>query len=218
MDYVPILMVFAVAAVVAGALLGIPALIAPRRTSRVKMEPFECGKDPVQLPEGRFSIKFSSIAIYFILFDIEAVFLYPWAVILKDLKAMGQGVFAISEMFVYIAIVLVGFFYIWKKGVLDWGLTVSSEVKRLSTAKAARIGGNYGQSFASQLAEIIHHHRGSEQMIHRDVEKTLNLSRVQVQRENTIRAGPLDQTCNQACRNRHTRPILTVLPGIPIIG
>jgi len=82
------------------------------------------------------------VAMLFILFDVEAVFLYPWAVILKDLKAMGQGVFAISEMFVYIAIVLVGFFYIWKKGVLDWGLTVTSEVKRLNAAKAARSGGN----------------------------------------------------------------------------
>ena len=68
MDYVPILMVFAVAAVVAGALLGIPLLIAPKRILPIKQEPFECGKDPVMLPEGRFAIKFSTIAIFFIIF------------------------------------------------------------------------------------------------------------------------------------------------------
>jgi len=64
MDYIPILMVFAVAAVVAGALLGIPLLIAPKRIFAIKQEPFECGKDPVMLPEGRFAIKFSTIAIF----------------------------------------------------------------------------------------------------------------------------------------------------------
>ncbi len=77
MDYVSILMVFAVSALVAGALLGIPALIAPRRLSRVKLEPFECGKDPVALPEGRFAIKFSTVAIFFIIFDIELLFVWP---------------------------------------------------------------------------------------------------------------------------------------------
>jgi len=59
----------------------------------------------------------------FILFDVEAVFLYPWAIILKDLKKAGQGLYGLSEMLVYIAIVLVGFFYIWKKGALDWGVS-----------------------------------------------------------------------------------------------
>ena len=115
MDYVPILMVFAVAAVVAGALLGIPALIAPRRTSRVKMEPFECGKDPVQLPEGRFSIKVSSIAIYVILFDIELVFIWPWAVMYRRL-----GWFGFVEMVVFLGILMLGFLYIWKKKGLEW--------------------------------------------------------------------------------------------------
>ena len=79
MTYVPILMVFAVAAVVAGALLGIPSLIAPKRVSFVKNEPFECGQDPVALPEGRFAIKFSTIAIFFIIFDVELLFVWPWA-------------------------------------------------------------------------------------------------------------------------------------------
>jgi NADH-quinone oxidoreductase subunit A len=71
---------------------------------------------PVGDSRGRFSVKFYLVAMLFILFDVEAVFLYPWAVILRDLKHFG-----LWEMFVYIGIVLVGFFYVWKKGVLDWG-------------------------------------------------------------------------------------------------
>ena len=115
MDYVPILMVFVVAAVVAGALLGIPSLIAPRRVSPVKQEPFECGKDPVQLPEGRFAIKFSTIAILFILFDLEIAFLFPWAVALHEIGPPGFW-----AMMLFLAILVVGFIYEWKKGALDW--------------------------------------------------------------------------------------------------
>jgi NADH-quinone oxidoreductase subunit A len=80
------------------------------------MEAYECGMQPVGDSRGRFSVKFYLVAMLFILFDVEAVFLYPWAVILRDLKHFG-----LWEMFVYIGIVLVGFFYVWKKGVLDWG-------------------------------------------------------------------------------------------------
>jgi NADH-quinone oxidoreductase subunit A len=73
---------------------------------------------PIGDAQGRFSIKFYLVAMLFILFDVEAVFLYPWAVILRELKMFGFW-----EMMVYIGIVLVGLFYVWKKGVLDWGLT-----------------------------------------------------------------------------------------------
>ena len=115
MVYVPILMVFAVSAVVAGALLGIPALIAPKRVTPVKQEPFECGKDPVMLPEGRFAIKFSTIAIFFILFDIELVFIWPWATMYRLL-----GWFGFVEMVVFLGILMLGFLYIWKKRGLEW--------------------------------------------------------------------------------------------------
>jgi NADH-quinone oxidoreductase subunit A len=71
---------------------------------------------PIGDARGRFSVKFYLVAMLFILFDVEAVFLYPWAVILRDLKMFG-----FYEMLVYIGIVLVGYFYIWKKGALDWG-------------------------------------------------------------------------------------------------
>src|SRR5215510_10018734 len=115
MEYVPILMVFAVSALVEGALLGIPSLIAPRRPSRVKMEPFECGKYPVALPEGRFAIKFSTIAIFFIIFDIELLFVWPWAALYRRL-----GWFGFVEMLVFLGILMVGFLYIWKKGGFQW--------------------------------------------------------------------------------------------------
>ena len=115
MEYVPILMVFAVAALVAGALLGIPALIAPRRYSHIKMEPFECGKDPIALPEGRFAIKFSTIAIFFIIFDIELLFVWPWAMLSRRL-----GWFGFAEMLVFIGILMFGFAYIWRKGGFEW--------------------------------------------------------------------------------------------------
>jgi len=87
-----------------------------RRPTRAKLSPYECGMVPVGDARSRFSVKFYLVAMLFILFDVEAVFLYPWAVILRRLKMFGFW-----EMLVYIGIVFVGFFYVWKKGVLDWG-------------------------------------------------------------------------------------------------
>jgi NADH-quinone oxidoreductase subunit A len=115
MTYAPILMVFAFAALVAGALLFIPRLMAPRRLTRVKAEPFECGKDPIEISEGRFAIKFSTIAIFFILIDIELLFVWPWAMLYRQL-----GWFGFAEMLVFLGILMLGFFYIWKKGGLEW--------------------------------------------------------------------------------------------------
>ena len=115
MEYVSILMVFAVAAVVAGALLGIPLLIAPKRLSPAKLEAFESGKDPFGISEGRFAIKFSTIAIFFIIFDIELVFIWPWATLYRKL-----GWFGFAEMMVFLGILMLGFLYIWKKRGLEW--------------------------------------------------------------------------------------------------
>src|SRR4029077_7203289 len=98
-----------------------------RRPTRAKLSPYECGMTPVGDARQRFSVKFYLVAMLFILFDVEAVFLYPWAIILRQLKMFGFW-----EMLVYIGIVLVGFWYVWKKGALDWGLTIS-------TPQAARL-------------------------------------------------------------------------------
>ena len=116
MEFFQLFLVFAIAAGVGGLLLGIPALIAPKRLSFIKMEPFECGKDPVALPEGRFSIKFSTIAIFFIIFDIEMLFLWPWA----TLYYANRGWFLFLEMMVFLGILMLGFLYIWKKRGLEW--------------------------------------------------------------------------------------------------
>jgi NADH-quinone oxidoreductase subunit A len=114
--YLPLLFHVLVASIVACAIVTLSWLIGKRKPTRAKMEPYECGMEPIGDARERFSVKFYLVAMLFILFDVEAIFLYPWAVILKDLKMFGFW-----EMIVYIGIVLVGLFYVWKKGVLDWG-------------------------------------------------------------------------------------------------
>jgi len=107
-----------IAFTVAGAIVTLSWLIGQRKPNRAKMSPYECGVAPVGDARERFSVKFYLVAMLFILFDVEAVFLYPWAIILRELKMFG-----FLEMLVYVGIVLVGLFYVWKKGVLDWGAT-----------------------------------------------------------------------------------------------
>ncbi len=116
MVFFQIFLVFAIAAGVGALLIGIPSLIAPRRLSLAKLEPFECGKDPVALPEGRFPIKFSTIAIFLIIFDIEMLFFWPWAA----LYSANRGWFLFLEMMVFLGILMLGFLYIWKKRGLEW--------------------------------------------------------------------------------------------------
>ena len=115
MEFLPIILTFAFAGAVAGALLWIPGLLAPRRLTPVKLEPFECGKDPIAVSEGRFAIKFSTVAILFILFDIELFFLWLWAMLFRRL-----GWFGFVEMLVFLAILMLGYLYIWRKGGLEW--------------------------------------------------------------------------------------------------
>ena len=115
MTYAPLLMVFAFGAAVAGALLFLPRLVAPRRLTPVKAEPFECGKDPIGVSEGQFAIRFSTIAILFIIIDIELLFIWPWAMLYRKL-----GWFGLAEMLVFLGILMLGFVYIWQKGGLEW--------------------------------------------------------------------------------------------------
>jgi len=108
---------------IAAAIVSLSWLIGQRKPTRAKLSPYECGMTPVGDSRQRFSVKFYLVAMLFILFDVEAVFIYPWAVILGKLKHDGQGHFGLWEMLLYIGIFMVGFFYVWKKGVLDWGET-----------------------------------------------------------------------------------------------
>ena len=121
--YLPLLIHILMAGGIAVAIILLSWLIGQRKPTRAKLSPYECGMTPVGDSRQRFSVKFYLVAMLFILFDVEAVFIYPWAVILRELKALGQGFFGLMEMLVYIGIFLVGFFYAWKKGVLDWGET-----------------------------------------------------------------------------------------------
>ena len=121
--YLPFLIHILMAGGIASAIVLLSWLIGQRKPTRAKLSPYECGMTPVGDSRERFSVKFYLVAMLFILFDVEAVFIYPWAVILRELKALGQGLFGLMEMLVYIGIFLVGFIYAWKKGVLDWGET-----------------------------------------------------------------------------------------------
>jgi len=114
-DYPPILMHLGVVAFVAAAMIGLSAWVGVKRPTREKLAPYECGIDPVGNARERFSISFYLVGMLFILFDVEAVFLYPWAVVYQSLKWPG-----FVEMLVYIAVLAAGYVYIWKKGALDW--------------------------------------------------------------------------------------------------
>lgn len=116
--YLPLLIHFILAGALATGIVLLSWIVGQRKPTRAKLSPYECGMTPVGDARERFPVKFYVVAMLFILFDVEAVFLYPWAIILRQLKMFGFW-----EMLVYIAIVLVGFFYIWKKGVLDWGIS-----------------------------------------------------------------------------------------------
>src|SRR5450759_5063169 len=96
-------------------MIGASYLLGNRVHNRVKDMPYECGITPTGSARERFSVKFYLVAMVFILFDIEAIFLYPWVVVYRELK-----IFGFFEMLIFIVLVLAGFFYIWKKGVLDW--------------------------------------------------------------------------------------------------
>jgi len=116
--YLPLLLQMLVAGGLAAAMVVLSFVLGKHKYSKSKMSPYECGMDPIGDASERFSVKFYLVGMLFILFDVEAVFLYPWAIILKDLKMFGFW-----EMLVYVAVVLVGLFYIWKKGVIDWSKT-----------------------------------------------------------------------------------------------
>jgi NADH-quinone oxidoreductase subunit A len=140
-NYLPLLMQIVVACLVAGGMVVLSALVGKHRYSRTKMQAYECGMTGTGDARGRFSVKFYMVAMLFILFDVEAIFLIPWAVIYRDLPAAIAPVLGVAgphafkarmfgfwEMLVYIGIVLVGFFYIWKKGVIDWNTTEKADL------------------------------------------------------------------------------------------
>ena len=114
-EYLPILLFLLVAIAFAGGTIALSTIIVPRRRNRTKMSAYECGVEPVGTARERFTIKFYLVAVLFILFDIEAVFLYPWAVAMRQL-----GLYGLIEMILFIVILAVGYLYVLKKRALEW--------------------------------------------------------------------------------------------------
>ena len=122
-DYLPILLMFIVAAGFAVGNIILSTLVGQRKRTRTKLMPYECGKDPVGSARERFSVKFYLIAMIFILFDIEVIFLVPWAAVFKQLARQDPAMrwFVYLEMMVFVALLLVGYIYVVKKGAFEWG-------------------------------------------------------------------------------------------------
>ncbi|HYU99125.1 MAG TPA: NADH-quinone oxidoreductase subunit A [Pyrinomonadaceae bacterium] len=130
-DYLPILLMFIVAGGFAVGNIVLSQFVGQRKHTRTKMMPYECGKDPVGNARERFSVKFYLIAMIFILFDIEVIFLVPWAVVFKTLAGPVYDLRGLVyvEMMVFVALLLVGYVYVVKKGAFDWGETARREAE-----------------------------------------------------------------------------------------
>jgi len=112
--------------------------VGQRKRTKTKLMPYECGKDPVGSARERFSVKFYLIAMIFILFDIEVIFLVPWAVVAKALPSQGgvSPTFVYVEMMLFIALLLAGYIYVVKKGAFDWGDRARREAEAEARALA----------------------------------------------------------------------------------
>ena len=120
-NYLPLAMQIVAALALAAGMVGASFFIGKHKNSRTKATAYECGMDPIGDARGRFTVRFYMVAMLFILFDVEAVFMLPLAVIFRRLPAItGSRMFGFYEMLVYLGFVAVGLFYVWKKGILDW--------------------------------------------------------------------------------------------------
>ena len=135
LDYAPIGIMFLVAIGFAGSQILVTQLVGPRKRTATKLMPYECGKDPIGSARDRFSIKFYTVAVIFLLFDIEVLFMIPFAVAFKYLLAQEKisgvafGAIAFVEILVFISTLVIGYIYVWKKGTFDWGLQARAEAR-----------------------------------------------------------------------------------------
>ena len=118
--YIPIAIIIILSILFGFLIVAIGHLFGPRRKTARKMMPYESGMNPIGPGTRRIPVRFYLVAVLFILFDIEIIFIIPWAVILKEFVKMKIGVFALIEMIAFIVILLVGLVYAWKKGALEW--------------------------------------------------------------------------------------------------
>ncbi|MFN2511301.1 MAG: NADH-quinone oxidoreductase subunit A [Pyrinomonadaceae bacterium] len=145
-DYLPILLMFVVAGGFAVVNIFISQFIGQRKRTRTKLMPYECGKDPVGNARERFSVKFYLIAMIFILFDIEVIFLIPWAVVFKTLASPAYDLKNIVyfEMIIFIVLLLAGYVYVIKKDAFDWSdrarRDAEAEARLLADMERRRLG------------------------------------------------------------------------------
>ena len=114
-NYIPAFLFIAFALLFPVVTLAIARLVRPRNPFKTKLMPYECGIDPVDSARGRYTVRFYIVAILFVVFDVETIFLFPWAVQFRLL-----GLFGLAEMLVFLVILVVGYVWIWKKGALEW--------------------------------------------------------------------------------------------------
>ena len=144
MDYAPIGIMFLVAMGFAVSQLLVTQLIGPRKRTATKLMPYECGKDPVGGARDRFSVKFYTVAVIFLLFDIEVLFIVPFAVAFKSLlnlqvsSGVYYGTIALIEILVFLATLVIGYIYVWRKGTFDWGLQARAEARAEAKAQAVK--------------------------------------------------------------------------------
>ena len=144
MAYAPIGIMFLIAMGFAASQLLVTHLIGPRKRTATKLMPYESGKDPVGGARDRFSIKFYTVAVIFLLFDIEVLIMIPFAVAFKSLlfaeasTGIAYGTIALAEILIFIFTLIVGYIYVWKKGVFDWGLQARAEAREESKAIAIK--------------------------------------------------------------------------------
>lgn len=113
--YFPLLILFGLAGTVVLALLFVAQKVGPKSINPAKAEPFESGNPPRGDARVRFSVRFYLVAMLFLIFDLEVVFLYPWAIVFRQL-----GLFGLIEMGIFLGILVIGFIYVWRKGALEW--------------------------------------------------------------------------------------------------
>lgn len=139
-DYLPIALMFLVAVGFAAGNVLLSQLVGQHKATRTKTMPYECGKDPVGSARERFSVKFYLVAMIFILFDIELIFMLPWAVVFRRFTEGGLATLIYVEMMTFVVLLLVGYVYILKKGLFEWGararVEAEAEARTLELAEA----------------------------------------------------------------------------------
>ncbi len=115
LEYLPLLVLFVIAAIFAAIAIILPSVLGPKNPNKMKQEPIESGMIPFFDARRRFPVQYYMVALLFIIFDLEVIFFYPWAVTLNKL-----GLFGLIEMGIFVIILLIGYIYVWKKGAFEW--------------------------------------------------------------------------------------------------